>query len=468
MISVKSQGFFGQFTLIALCALLAFLPAKAWSQGKINEKTLAQGMTDAPAVIAQSKVKCDLIKAFFIADGNVKINGKNVKGKIYEVACKDGPGFILSTSPEGSDTPYTCTAADGFAERAKTFPRCTLPENLPHYAWLKSVAKSNLPGCEVTKARLLGSFVTNEQIDRYEVACADKRGGLFDVGLNGGKPNLIYRSCLMTEGTQSACQFQAKEDMISQAKTIGLKADASCQVNNVRFIGVTGDNDGYFYEFGCANKPGFVAIESISGTIDEVRSCALARDLGGCQFTSLADASATELTRYNKVLKDNGISCTVTEFNLVGIQASSRREFVEFKCIEQPWGLVGLIPQEGSTSSLNLSDCFIDASRRSSCIFVSKDAMKAQIQKLMKEAKSDTVGLSYAAMNICEVREVRYIGESSNEAEFLIAEVACTNNKGFIVEVNAKRDRIMISKSCRRPIEGFTCEISGNGAADDA
>jgi len=468
MIFTKPRGFLGPFMLIALCTLMTITPVKAWSQGKINEKTLAQGMADAPMVIAQSKVKCTLTKAFFVADGNVKINGKNVKGKIYEVACKDGPGFILSTSPEGSDTPYTCTAADGYAQRAKTFPRCTLPENQPHYAWLNSVAKTNLPGCEVVKARLLGSFVEAEQIDRYEVACKDNRGGLFDVGLNGGKPKLTYRSCLMTEGSPSACTFQAKDDILNQAKAIGLKADAKCQVNNVRFIGVTGDNDGYFYEFGCANKPGFIAIEGISGTIDEVRSCALARDLGGCQFTSLADASATELTRYNKVLKDNGIACTVTEFNLVGIQTSSRRDFVEFKCVEQPWGLVGLVPQEGSNSSVNLSDCFIDASRRSSCIFVTKDAMKSQIQKLMKEAKSEFVGLTYAAMNICEVREVRYIGESSNEADFLIAEVACTNNKGFIVEISAKRDRISIAKSCRRPIDGFTCEISGNGSADDA
>jgi len=444
--------------IFAAAITLIFGTSQAFAaSNSVTEKSRAAGMADAPALITEAKLPCDLSDAHYIGEASVKVDGKSVKGKSYEIACKGSAGWIITKTSAGVETPYNCTQGATYAIKNKDVPQCILPANLPHYAWLQAYASTYAPDCVTNKAHLIGSIKGDAPIDRYEVGCSNGSAIIIDLPTLGSKATISYRNCLMTEGTSSACEYQNHEQAVNQIKPLGQKADAKCAISNARFVGITSDLSGYYYEIGCSNQPGYVILVKNDNSLDHSVTCVAAKPLGGCQFTTLADAAATETTYYTKVMKDAGIDCTVQEFNIIGTQPTTKRDYVEFKCPEKPFGLIGFVPQEGSQSTANMSDCFIDKTRKNVCGFVSEDILKAQIDKLIKIALPSRG---------CDVSDVRYIGEADSEAEAVILEVACVNKRGYIGMLSADRTKISNTIPCKiakAHNDEIQCEIAGNG-----
>ncbi len=424
----------------------------------------AKAMNDAPAIIATAKIACDPAAAKIIGGTEyTKPDATKVKGQLYEIACKAGPGFIVTAvSTSEIYQPFTCILAEKVQKTNAKSLVCTLPENQPTFKWLQPVVQPYLPNCTVSGARLIGSTSAAPLIDRYEVGCSGQAGGIIDYTQLGQTAPTEYKSCLVLDGGNSACTLTTKEQVMATMTPLAAKADPKCQVNNVRFVGVSKENDNLYYEFGCSNQPGFIVATKTDNTFSRIVPCASAAGLGGCTFTDKGAAAAGANGVYTGVLKTAGITCTVSEYNVVGTQESSKRDYVEFKCPEQPWGLIGFVPQPGSTAGVNVTDCFLDQVRHKSCTMVTPDMLKAQLDKLIKTAEPK---------KNCDVADVRYIGESSGVEKGLIAELACKNKRGYIVVVSGDRTKLETDTPCRiakAHNEEQQCQIAGNGTYTEA
>ncbi len=425
---------------------------------KIDPAKQTQAKTDAPSIIAAAKITCDPTNAYPLGQTEMDKDGKKIKVTLYEVACKAGPGFLaVAASPTEVLQSFTCMSAQRSFEQNKTGTTCYLPENKPPYQWLEPVAKGFVPNCTLSNARLLGSTTKEPFIDRYEVACTGTAGGLIDYPQLGqtGKP--AFTACLAVAELKQPCTLTTKEQMVEGVKPLAATADKNCQVNNVRLAGTTKENDGYFYEFGCANQPGFMVQTKLDNTFVRSIGCVQAAGLGGCTFTDTTAATADAKGEYTKALKAMGTTCNVADFNLIGTQANTKRDYVEFKCPEQPWGVIGFVAQPGGTVAGSVSDCFIDQIRRKACTYVTEDQLKAQVDKLIKVAQPT---------KNCDVAEVRYIGESQNVKNAVVIEIACVNKRGYITAIAGDRKSLLDSTPCKIALahkDNILCEIPGNG-----
>jgi len=451
-------------TLVVAAGLAVVASLGSTQAFAADTKPKIDPMADAPVIISSAKIACDPAAAKLVGPTDVtKADGTKAKGNIYEIACKAGPGFIavVATPTEVSQT-FTCAAAFEAHKKNANGVACSLPENTPPYKWLAAVVQPYIPGCDAANARLVGSSKSEPLIDRYEVGCTGKAGGILDYPQLGAAGSPSFKSCLVAEGS-SACQFTTKEQLSASMTPLAAKADPKCQVNNVRFVGISKENDSTFYEFGCANQPGFMVQAKMDNTYIKTIPCASAAGLGGgCTFTDVGVAANGQKGYYTDVLKKAGIACTVSDFNVIGTQESSKRDYVEFKCPEQKWGLIGFVPQPGSTAGTRVTDCFLDQVGHKSCSFVTPDQLKAQWDVLIKAAEP-TKG--------CDVSDVRYIGESQGVTNGVIAELACKNKRGYIVVVNAERTKLEQQTPCRiakEHKEEQQCTIPGNGTYSSA
>jgi len=428
-----------------------------------DTKAKIDPIADAPLIVTATKIACDPSAAKLIGPTDyVKPDGSKAKANIYEIACKAGPGFI-AIAVSTSDVPqtFTCMAAFEAHKKNPSGVACSLPENTPPYKWLGDVAKTYIPNCDINNARLVGSSKSEPLIDRYEVGCAATAGGVIDYPQLASSAKPSFKSCLVMEGA-SACQFTTKEQLTAAMAPLANKADAKCKVKDVRFVGASASEDSLFYEFGCSNQTGFMVQVKSDNTYIKTIPCAAAAGIaGGCTLTDMGVAANGQKGYYTTTLKAAGINCTVSDYNLIGQQESSKRDYVEFKCPEQKWGLIGFVPQPGSTAGTRVNDCFIDQLSRKSCTYVTADQLKAQWDVLIKAAEP-TKG--------CDVAQVRYIGESANLTNGVIAELACKNKRGYIAVVNSERTKLELTTPCRiakAHNDPEQCQIEGNGTYNE-
>ncbi|ESQ76815.1 hypothetical protein [Asticcacaulis sp. AC402] len=415
-------------------------------------------MDVAPQIVASTKVNCEPVNARVVGPTETDKDGAKVKATIYELACKAGPGFVVTAiTPTETKEAFSCNYLVKIKDIQPDSISCALPENLPVHKWISPIVKTFVPSCEVTMIRVIGSTKEPPLIDRYEFGCAAGAGGIIDYAQLGQTAGTEYKSCLLLDGTPSACTFTTKAQLIESMKPLAAKANPNCQVTDVRFVGVTKDNNGYYYEFGCATPPGFIALANLDTSYNRIVPCASAMSLGGCKFTDAGVAAADANAYMTGVLKAAGQACTVKDYNIIGTQESTKRDYVEFTCPEQPFGLIGFVPQPGSDSQTRVYDCFLDQAARKMCTIVTPDKLMKQLDKLIKVAKPDKA---------CDVKEVRYIGESSSTEQAVLAELACVNKRGYIVVVAPDRQTLLEAIPCtvaKAQKLDSVCEIPGNG-----
>ncbi len=431
---------------------------------KIDPAEQVKAMTDAPAMIAAAKIACEPVNAYPRGPHDYEKPDKTkVKANIYEIACKTGPGFIIiAASPTEVYSPFTCTAAWRARQKEANNIGCELPENKPHYKWLTPVVQPYLPGCQISDVRMVGSSTSAPYFDRYEVGCGSKVGGIIDYPQLASDAPVSFRSCIAQEGTTTTCTLSTREQVIDSLKPLAAAADSKCQVKDARFVGVTTEGNGIYYEFGCSNQPGFIVRAKLDdNSFERMVQCSAAAALGGCKLTDAKDVAAGATGDYTSILKAEGFTCTVADFNVIGTQESTKRDYVEFKCPEQPWGLIGFVPQPGSTHKASVTDCFAAETRTRQCSITTDDMLKAQLDKLIKVAEPKKG---------CDIKEVRYIGEMEGDA--VLAEIACVNKRGYIILLEKDRNSISATRPChlaKAHKDANQCAIPGNGtyAAND-
>jgi hypothetical protein len=63
------------------------------------------------------------------------------------------------------------------------------------------------------------------------------------------------------------------------------------------------------------------------------------------------------LDTFKEVLAQHKVACTVQEVRSIGRENVKKRHVVEFKCPEQPGGLVAFIPLEETSAPFETMDC---------------------------------------------------------------------------------------------------------------
>ncbi len=443
---------------MAVVACLGVGQAAYAADFKMDPKMQMQGMTDAPAIVTSAGLTCDPANAYLLGDTSFTDDaGKQQKGKLYEIACKAGPGFMITKTADGvAHNPFTCVVAAKAQKTKAGTPTCVLPENTPPYKWLQPVVSKYLPDCQISDVRLLGSTSGDAPIDRYEVACGASGGGIIDYPSFKSAAPIAYHNCLMVDGGKSACTLTTKAQINAQMAPLAAKADPKCQVSGSRFVGVGKETQATYYEFGCSNSVGFMVEVKADGSYSRVVPCSAAAGLGGCTLTAAGTIAAGANATYTALLKTAGKTCNVSDYNVVGSQDATHRDYVEFKCPEQPWGLIGFVPQPGTQSDVNVTDCFTDQVRHKSCTLTTAAQLQAQLDKLIKAAEP-TKG--------CDTKAVRYIGEAESPEGALIVEIACVNKRGYIGIVSPDRNKID-ADPCRLAAahhDAQKCTIPENG-----
>jgi hypothetical protein len=419
-------------------------------------------MQMASTIITSSGVTCDAANARHVVSQVIE----DIPSHMYEVACKASPGFVvvITAADNQARNFYGCVQLAKAKETQKDAPSCMLEENLPVYKWMSPVVQKFIPGCEVSKYRVVGSATSGEnKFDRIEVACSNGGSGLLDYPQFRSAAKVEFSSCLAyEEGTSSSkCTLTTKAQVLEYMKPIATQADAKCQPTDVRYMAVNGEGTATYFEFACASPPGFAAlVNNNDQTLNRVIPCSSALQLGGCKLTDAGVVAADANGQMTAILKAAGTTCTVSEFDVKG--SAGKRDYVEFKCPEQVFGLIGFVPQPGSEAPTDVYDCFMDQTARQLCTYVTPEQLIKQLDKLIKLAEPT---------KNCDVKEVRYIGESSDNPNALLAELACANKRGYIVEVAPNRQSLQYTRPCaiaRSNKDPMQCEIAGNGTYSSA
>jgi hypothetical protein len=210
----------------------------------------------------------------------------------------------------------------------------------------------------------------------YEVACANGMG-YFIVSHKPLAPTAF--SCFTAEGQRAAaaaagqqfsdtCQLPDNVNLNAMATRVLSKAGTDCKVTKLRWFGQSAVTKSEYTEVACSDGRGYFLATALPGTPMQmgVSSCADGAARGmNCEFTkvaalspSSADADAKPtLDVLKAALAAHGPACTVANMRVIGRENVQKRHVVEFKCPEQPKGLVAFIPLGANTAKFQTLDC---------------------------------------------------------------------------------------------------------------
>ena len=141
-------------------------------------------MKDAGDIVASVQLPCTVSDANLLVEGKANINGEMLDTKNYEVACSNGLGYLLTSSPPQKASGYTCIAAD-HARAAKGEDgdvACSLPENGDVRTMAGNALNHLGSVCQVTGVNWIGVSSGNEFI---EAACKGGAGYVLVAAMPG-------------------------------------------------------------------------------------------------------------------------------------------------------------------------------------------------------------------------------------------------------------------------------------------
>jgi hypothetical protein len=413
----------------------------AWSKAQLEK-----GAKGAPAAVSAAGLKCTIKEAADVGETMVdQPDKKKAKAEIYEVACSEGPGFVLQHVEGGSTAVISCLQQDAAYAQTKKGLRCALPENADTTGQAQALFDQTGGKCKVANYGVIGATT---EFTRFEVACSDGGGYEFDV-LKSGQVKPAVITCLQASSGGNPCKLTTKAQILTSLAPLATQGDKTCQPSDVRWVGATKEGNG-FIEFGCTGKPGFMVETSPAGAFVKSMDCIEAQVYGGCKFTDLASAKSGAAQGYTGQLKAQGVDCNAQDFHQLGTETRSKRDVVEFKCPERPWGLVALFPQAGSASKFEQMDCITAAVRAVTCTLLDKTVALGKLKAILT-----------AVDKVCDPTDYKVIGPGDFGE---VVEVKCSaGQSGYVVDLPAGRAATKKTMSCAQAKGGINeCTIPGN------
>ena len=226
--------------------------------------------------------------------------------------------------------------------------------------------------CEVSDAALFndGQAVVNGKevhVRTFETAC--KSGIGYFLVEQEPEPVLGF-SCIAADATRTAdiasgnppgpaCSLSANADLKAMAGIILKGLGNACAVTKFRTMGEEVSTHSELTEVACAGGSGVVIASPLPGSTRPIsaQSCVDAFKHGiRCTMSSTGAPVITEQT-FKDALAQSHVPCTVEALHLIGRETVKQRHIVEFRCKEQPNGLVAFIPLEGARAPFETLDC---------------------------------------------------------------------------------------------------------------
>jgi hypothetical protein len=269
-------------------------------------KTLAAKRSTT--ILKALQISCQLTDAQHVAAGKSMVAGKPVDIGLYEVACANGMGYLLTTQDLSTASGISCLAASATQSNDTPDPvkvdlRCRLPANEDLGEMATAVMRNAGTTCNARTVKWLGESAA-PKLDYTEVACSDDRGLVLRTPTPGSAGNIDVISC-------------------PDAATKGAK----CQLSTA--------------------EP--AAVSAAPAPASEARP---------------------SLQWFKDALSKNGVACDVKKARIVGRESIKRRYIVEYQCPQQPHGVVAYVPSDGdSINPFEWIDCNAAAARKLSCQF---------------------------------------------------------------------------------------------------
>jgi hypothetical protein len=313
-----------------------------------NQKTLACRLpanADPKAglkpFIASAGVTCTPTGARYI--------GSSATSTVYEVACQEGPGYVLEAPAPGQTAATVgipCIAAPSNLA-------CTLTSAAQNQAYLTAMVAKTGRTCQVSGSRYLGS--DKQGASYYEVGCGSQAGFVIAANKAGGVDRVVSCSeaqalggCQLTSAALVAAEDTAHYTQLAKA------AGLNCDVAKSRAIGQ--DNKGRtVVELACSNQPQGVvaAFPTTAGGRPEFADCVTAAAFGSNVTCSLSDPS-TLYTRYTSALAAKGrTTCKVSNARFLG-RNTNGTNLIETACADgKPGWVIELTPTYQATQVLS-------------------------------------------------------------------------------------------------------------------
>jgi len=284
--------------------------------------------------------------------------GQGQKSSYFEVACKNGAGYILVTStppdPAQDVQLNTCLAYEPGGNL-----NCELTDRAAQLAPVDALVAKSGKSCTVKDRRYVLS--TKNGDNYYEVSCTNGSGYMIQENGKGdlsrildcGAADFIGGGCTMTDSRA------AQTEQSALYTKLATKAGYPCNVGKYAPLPTTGAKE--VIEMQCTDRPdGGIGIFTASG--GKVYNCVLA-ELEGyrCSF-SKKDAVYPKLTAQLKSLGKG--SCTVSDARVIG--KSADEGFVELACSDGLPGWVLGYP-EGSDTPKEVLSCLQAANIGGGC-----------------------------------------------------------------------------------------------------
>ena len=275
-------------------------------------------------------ITCHLTEAQHMGSGKSVVGGQPVDVGLYEVACANGMGYLLTLVGRSSASGISCFAASA----------------------AQQVVSAKNPGVTANASETATSA---ERVD-------------------------------------STCHLPANQDLNTMATTVVRNAGTACDAHGVKWLGQSGSPTLDYTEVACNDGQGFVLRTPAPGSIGviDVLSCADAATHGAqCHMSAPAPAVVADtapaaaggspppegprpdLQWFKDALGKNGVSCDVKKARIVGRESIKRRYVVEYQCAQQPRGLVAYVPSPGDTTNpFESMDCAAAAQRKITCQFI--------------------------------------------------------------------------------------------------
>lgn len=422
-----------------LAAHAADAPAK---RPDITKDQRERGMKEAPAVAKTAGITCDISEAYYVGQSTAKEGKQNV----YEIACKEGLGYLLIS--QGS----TVKAYDCLAAATQPSQACRLQGNLNPYEGLKPLIAQTGAACTPKAARYVGSNATSTI---YEVACQEGSGYLLQtsaLGTAATTPTLEPCAAHLGQGGAMECTLTPKDQVMAYINSLVAKSGKQCTVSGVRYIGADKTSGDAFYEVGCGSAAGFVLDTDKTGGLKQAIGCAQAQAFGGCTMTDTTKVATEEVATYTKLAKAGGYNCDVSKYRYIGSD-SKKDEVVELACSNRADGTVAVFPADANGKA-EFVDC-VKAGQfgpNGACKLSSPEPVYAKY----------SAALAAKGRSSCKVSGARFLGTTASGSDYI--ETACSDgNPGWVMELGAGDTNVKSLLSCGQAASaGLPCQLPTN------
>jgi len=281
---------------------------------------------------------------------------------------------------------------NGYLDDAKAINRKDL-KNMPQKEVVEQRVKNildalNLP-CGLKNAEMIGSSYEKTkgnkyQTNLYEIACTNNIGYFLtsrdrvrkDTGALEAPTakNSNALTCFSAEAIHTAdlannikseLYCQLPENGGGDIKVLAVKLldslNVNCSAVKFQWFGMKESTKSEVTEVACDNGTGYLLETALPGgnISPSAMNCVEASKKGlDCKLTKVAKLPT--LQTFKDYLATTDTKCKVDNFEqikVLGKESTKQRYIVEFKCSQQPNGLVAFIPLEGNTNKFETVDC---------------------------------------------------------------------------------------------------------------